>query len=126
MWPPRLLANENLPAPSIRRLRAAGIEVAAIREDSPGIDDVSVLARAVAEQRWLLTFDMDYGELIFRRGLTPPPALVLYRLQRFGVDDAALRLLALLDTAEARSGGYFIVLDEAVRWRPLGDAAGGR
>jgi predicted nuclease of predicted toxin-antitoxin system len=126
MWPPRLLANENLPAPSILRLRAAGIEVAAIREDSPGIDDVSVLARAVAEQRWLLTFDMDYGELIFRRGLTPPPALVLYRLQRFGVDDAALRLLALLDTAEARSGGYFIVLDEAVRWRPLGDAAGGR
>lgn len=126
MWPPRLLANENLPAPSIRGLRAAGVEVAAIREDSPGIDDVSVLARAVAEQRWLLTFDMDYGELIFRRGLTPPPALVLYRLQRFGVDDAALRLLALLDSAEARSGGYFIVLDEAVRWRPLGDAAGGR
>lgn len=126
MWPPRLLANENLPAPSIQRLRAAGIEVAAVREDSPGIDDVSVLARAVAEQRWLLTFDMDYGELIFRRGLAPPPALVLYRLQRFGVEDAALRLLALLDSAEARSGGYFIVLDEAVRWRPLGDAAGGR
>jgi hypothetical protein len=51
---------------------------------------------------------------------------VLYRLQHFGVDDAALRLLALLDTAEARSGGYFIVLDEAVRWRPLSDVAGGR
>lgn len=46
MWPPRLLANENLPAPSIRQLRAAGIEVAAIRKDSPGIDDASVLALA--------------------------------------------------------------------------------
>ncbi|MCG6117664.1 MAG: DUF5615 family PIN-like protein [Aquimonas sp.] len=126
MWPPRVLANENLPAPSIRRLRAAGIEVAAIREDSPGIDDVSVLARAVAEQRWLLTFDMDYGELIFRRGLASPPALVLFRLQRFGVEDAAVRLLQLIESPEARAGGYFIVQDEGVRWRPLGYVAGGR
>lgn len=126
MWPPRLLANENLPAPSIRRLRTAGVSVASIREDSPGIDDISVLARAVDEQRWLLTFDMDYGELIFRRGFAPPPALVLYRLQRFGVEDAALRLLALFESAEARNGGYFIVLDDVVRWRPFGDAPGGR
>lgn len=126
MWPPRMLANENLPAPSIRRLRAAGIEVAAVREDSSGTDDASVLVRAVAEQRWLLTFDMDYGEPIFRRGFAPPPGLVLYRLQHFGVEDAAVRLLALLESPEARSGGYFIVLDQAVRWRPFGDAAGGR
>lgn len=121
-----LLANESLPAPSVRRLRAAGIEVAAVREDSLGIDDVRALERALAEQRWLLTFDMDYGELIYRRGLAPPPALILYRLQRFGVDDAALRVLALLDTYEARGGGYYIVLNEAVRWRPFGDAVGGR
>ena len=126
MSPPRVLVNENVPAPSIRRLRAAGIDAASIREDSPGIDDVSVLARAVEEQRWLLTFDMDYGELIYRRGLTPPPALVLYRLQVFGVEDPALRLLRLFEAPEARNGGYFIVLDEALRWRPFDDAAGGR
>lgn len=120
-----LLANESLPAPSIRRRRAAGIEVAAVREDAPGTDDVSALDRALAEQRWLLTFDMDYGALIYRRGLAQPPALVLYRLQRFGVDDAALRLLALLDSNEVRGDGYLIVLNEAVRWRPFGDAAGG-
>lgn len=114
MWPPGVIANENVPAPSIRRLRTAGIDVASIREDSSGIDDVSVLARAVKEQRWLLTFDMDYGELIYRRSLTPPPALVLYRLQTFGVEDPALRLLRLFEAPEARNGGYFIVLDEAL------------
>lgn len=126
MWPPRCLANENLPAPAIRRLRTTGLEVAAIREESPGIDDEQVLARAVNEQRWLLTFDMDYGELIYRRGLAAPPALVLFRLGRFAPEEPAHRLLALLASPEARDGGYFIVLDEAVRWRPFGDASGGR
>ncbi len=121
-----LLAKESLPASSIRRLRAAGIEVAAVREDASGTEVVSALDRALAEQRCLLTFDMDYGELIYRRGLAQAPGLVLYRLQRFGVADAALRLLALLDSNEARGGGYFTVLSEAVRWRPFGDAAGGR
>jgi predicted nuclease of predicted toxin-antitoxin system len=125
MWPPRWLANKNLPAPAIRLLRQSGHDVAAIREESPGIDDQRVLARAVDEQRWLLTFDMDHGELIYRRGLAAPPALVLFRLGRFAPEDPALRLLALLDTAEARAGGYFIVLDEAVRWRPFATAAGG-
>ena len=119
MWLPRLLANENLPAPSIRRLREEGLDIAAIREDSPGIEDIRVLARAVAEQRWLLTFDMDYGELIYRRGHTAPPALVLFRLSRYGVEEPASRLLAMLDSIDARSGGYFVITEDTARWRPF-------
>ena len=33
------------------------------REDSPGSDDPTVLARAVAERRILLTLDKGFGEL---------------------------------------------------------------
>ncbi len=36
-----------------------------------------VLARAVDEQRIILTFDRDYGELIYRFRL-PPPKGVIY------------------------------------------------
>ncbi len=67
----RFLADENFPVPSIRRLRAAYHDVAAIIEDSPGVEDTVVLARAVSEGRYLLTLDRDYGELIFRRGFAP-------------------------------------------------------
>ena len=42
----RFLANENIPLPSIRLLRQAGYDITAIIEDSPGIPDTSVLARA--------------------------------------------------------------------------------
>jgi Domain of unknown function (DUF5615) len=42
----RFLANENFPLQSVRLLRQADLEVASITEDSPGIEDAEVLARA--------------------------------------------------------------------------------
>jgi len=67
----RFLADENFPGSSIRLLRAASHDVAAIIEDSPGVEDAEVLARAVQEQRIALTFDRDYGELIYGRVYLP-------------------------------------------------------
>jgi predicted nuclease of predicted toxin-antitoxin system len=58
----RFLADENVPRPSIRLLRDAGHNVAAVREDQPGSEDDDVLARARREDRVLLTFDRDHGD----------------------------------------------------------------
>ncbi len=52
----RFLANENFSLKSVRRLREAGHDVGAVIEDSPGAKDRQVLARAVNEQRIVLTF----------------------------------------------------------------------
>jgi predicted nuclease of predicted toxin-antitoxin system len=59
----RFLANENFPGAAIEALRAAGNDVAWIRVDAPGSSDPEVLARAAREERVLLTFDKDFGEL---------------------------------------------------------------
>lgn len=80
---PRLLANENFPAPSIRLLRDGGYDVAAVAEGRGGLLDADVLGLAVEEKRWVLTFDRDYGELIFARGFAAPPAVVLFRLRSY-------------------------------------------
>ncbi len=61
----RLLANENFPTSSVDLLRRAQHDVSSIAEESPGIKDDAVLARAVQQERLILTFDRDYGELIF-------------------------------------------------------------
>jgi hypothetical protein len=53
----RFLANENFPLLSVRILRQAELEVASVTEDSPGIEDSEVLARAADEERVILTFD---------------------------------------------------------------------
>ena len=61
-------------------LRAAGYDVLSIAETRSGDDDTKVLALAREEGRWLVTFDRDYGELLFARNLAPPPAVVLLRV----------------------------------------------
>jgi predicted nuclease of predicted toxin-antitoxin system len=60
------LANENFPRPSTILLREKGFTVKSIQEDSPGIEDPEVMQLASYLNLIILTFDSDYGELIFR------------------------------------------------------------
>ncbi len=116
----RFLANENFPVPSISLLRAAGYEVAAIIEDSPGVDDTTVLTRAVHEGRIILTFDRDYGELIFRRRLPAPVGIVYMRFATTSPEEAARRLMVVLSNVLISLEDNFTILDEnQVRQRPL-------
>ena len=68
----QLLANENFPLDAVEALRHEGHDVIWIRTDSPGSKDRDILHRAVTENRVLLTFDKDFGDLAFQFGL---PAL---------------------------------------------------
>lgn len=118
MTPP-LLVNENFPAPALRSLRAAGFDVLAVAEDMPGATDRVVLERARALGRWLVTFDRDYGELVFLHELTPPPAIIFIRQEPIPPDAPAEWLKNLLSDPELESG-YFITLGSAtIRRRAL-------
>jgi hypothetical protein len=64
-----LLADENVPGAVVAALRQQGHDVAWIHEDAPGRPDPEVLERAQQEHRVVVTFDKDFGELAFRRGL---------------------------------------------------------
>jgi predicted nuclease of predicted toxin-antitoxin system len=115
----RLLVNENFPAPSIKRLRAAGLDVASIGETSPGIDDEQVLRQSVDEQRWLVTFDRDYGELLFARGLAAPPAVILLRVPSYRPEEPAEWLMQLARDADARQNLFTVFDGKSIRSRPL-------
>ncbi len=62
----KLLANENFPKASVLLLRSLGYDITSIGEDNPSISDQSVMEIATAEERIILTFDRDYGELIMQ------------------------------------------------------------
>lgn len=76
----RLLANENFPLDAVEALRANGHDVAWIREDSRGIADDKVLLRAQEENRIVVTFDKDFGELAFRSKLPAASGVILFRV----------------------------------------------
>jgi len=116
----RFLADENFPGSSIHLLRVAGHDVAAIIEDMPGVEDTEVLARAVRERQIVLTFDRDYGELIFGRRLPTPVGVVYFRLDDAPPEEAARMLLFLLALDVVSLEGNFTTLEERqLRQRPL-------
>lgn len=116
----RFLANENIPAESVRRLREAGHDVLAISESLAGAKDPDVLARAREEGRILLTFDRDYGELVYRRGLPVPLGIIYLRFvpQAPGeVADVVEQLKASFDLV--LEGRYTVIDSDRIRQRPL-------
>ena len=108
---PRLRANENLPAPSVRLLRERGYDVHSVAENSGDVSDREVLAYAVAEQRWIVTFDLDYGKLIYGCGFAAPPAVVPFRMRSYRPDAPGRLLAGLLDSG-SEFEGHFVLVDE--------------
>jgi predicted nuclease of predicted toxin-antitoxin system len=78
----RLLADENVHAMVVGRLRAAGLAVDWIAELSPGVSDELILLRADIGEMTLITYDRDFGDLIFNRGHPRPHAIIYSRLGR--------------------------------------------
>jgi len=116
---PEFLANENVPAPLVRLLRDQGLVVHAVGELMSSASDRSVLQHAHVNGLWLLTFDRDYGELVFAREAPPPPAIVYLRQGPQPMASFVATVLTLLADAELLKGHLVVVDGRRVRRRPL-------
>lgn len=116
---PSLLANENVPAPLVRLLRDAGLKVESVAETMPSVSDRNVLQHAVATHQWVLTFDRDYGELVFALLAPPPPAILYLRQAPMGLQDYAERVIALAAAPSEVLGHLVVVEDGRVRLRRM-------
>jgi len=112
-----LLADENMPLPVINGLIAAGYDVLAVVSVSPGINDRAVLDLARNEGRCLLTFDSDFGDLIFFHGALPPPAILYFRIHPMVVGDVLAAALCAL--VEVSDGVIAVVTRDDIRLRSL-------
>ncbi len=115
-----ILADENVPSEVVAALRAAGHDVAWIREDQRGTLDSAILERAIREHRVLLTFDLDFGQLIFGRGLSAPPGVILVRLPPTTRHSEMARLLrAVLSIEQDWLGNIATITQRGTRVRPF-------
>ena len=113
------LANENFPLDAITLLRQRGYDVAWCRTESPGAPDAAVLARAVRERRVLLTFDKDFGELVFHAGHDASCGVVLFRITRPSSGAIALTIAEMLESRTDWPGHFSTVDDKGVRMTPV-------
>lgn len=120
----RLLTNENFPRPALLVLRAAAVDVESVAEQMPGASDRAVLEHAVQDGRWIVTFDRDYGELVFARKVAAPPAIVFLRQGAYPPTWPAQAVLAAMAQANFVQGHLVVISDRAMRRRPLPAPAG--
>ncbi len=116
----RLCANENVAEDCVERLRKAGHDILWIREAAPGSSDRAVLHRAQLEQRLLITFDKDFGELVFRQGAAASCGVILLRISLPSSVAVADRIAAVLASREDWAGHFSVVDDFGIRMRLLG------
>jgi predicted nuclease of predicted toxin-antitoxin system len=106
------LANENFPRPSTLILRENGYTVNSIQEDFPSISDEEVIRIALESNLIILTFDSDYGEIIFKYSKENPPSVVFFREKGIKPEFAALSLINLLTNTDIILTEAFTVIEE--------------
>ncbi|MEN6370743.1 MAG: DUF5615 family PIN-like protein [Armatimonadota bacterium] len=117
----RILADENFPGSAVAALMSRGHDVVWIQTDSPGIADKDVLSRAVLEERILITFDKDFGELAFHAGLSASSGVILFRIS---ISEPSALILKAVQALESRSdwaGHFSVVEDDRIRMTQLPD-----
>ena len=106
-------------AATVVYLRKAGHDTLWIRETAPGSTDREVLDRAQTESRILLTFDKDFGELVFHCGVKASRGIILFRISQPSPTTVAQRICAILASRVDWEGHYSVVDDVSLRMRKL-------
>jgi hypothetical protein len=116
----RFLANENFPGAAATALEAAGHNVVWVRRAAPGATDPDVLAWAAREERVLLTFDKDFGELARASALPRTCGVILLRMPMPRPGDVGARLADLIMARDDWAGYFSVIEPGRVRMRVLG------
>jgi predicted nuclease of predicted toxin-antitoxin system len=107
-----LVADESVDGPVVDRLRSDGHDVLYVAELTPGIDDEDVLTEANRRSATLLTADLDFGELVFRRRLVHS-GVILLRLAGLTNQVKAEIVASVLRTRGGELPGAFSVISPA-------------
>lgn len=120
----RFLANENFPASAVRWLRDEGHTIIFAAETYAGADDETILEAARSADAILLTFDRDFGEMVFRQRQQPAAGIVLFRLRQQG-PEVVLPFIRTFFASEPALRGFFTVASPGYfRQTPLPSASG--
>jgi len=106
----KFLANENFPKTSVNILAQAGYDITAVGDDFAGILDSEVIGLAINENRTIITFDRDYGELIFKKGYKPQAGVIYLRWEEFQPNEPGEYLLELFRSKVIKFEGRLTVI----------------
>ncbi len=115
----KILADENIDRSIVEYLRSAGHDVVWMSQHAPGADDEIVMSLAQSEQRVIITFDRDYGELLYHQHKAAVGVIYL-RIDAISPEYLLTTFVRAWTELESKVLGCFIVVsNDRIRIRPL-------
>ncbi len=117
----KFLADMGVSMTVVRNLREAGYEAIHLREEGlQRLPDPEIVEKARQEERIILTFDLDFGDLLAASS-EPLPSVIIFRLQNTLPSFVSARLLEVLSecSEDLETGAIVMVEDSRYRLRRL-------
>ena len=113
----KFLADMGVSVSTIASLREAGHDSVHLRDEGLiRMEDAGILDKARSEGRVVLTFDLDFGDLLAASGANLPSAII-FRLRNQTPSSVRPRLFEVLSNCEADLNSGAIVVVEEARYR---------
>jgi predicted nuclease of predicted toxin-antitoxin system len=94
------------------------IDIKSVREIMPGLSDRKVIKLANREDRIIITFDKDFGRLIFKEKMNIR-GLILLRFNAVSPDQIADRIEHIIRSEIPVNNNIVVVSEERIRVTPL-------
>jgi len=114
----KLLADENIPKKAVEALRLKGIDIASAVDLSQGLSDREVIELANNENRVIITFDKDFGQLIYRKRMKVT-GLILLRFAPTSPEYIAERIEHVLAQGISLENKLVVVREDRIRLTSL-------
>jgi predicted nuclease of predicted toxin-antitoxin system len=117
----KFLADVGVSTTTLKALQEAGYDSVHLREQNlHRFPDDAILEKALNEGRIVITFDLDFGDLLSASG-ERLPSVIVFRLHNQTPSNVTKRPFDLVSIEAERleAGALFIVEDACYRIRPL-------
>lgn len=118
----KFVIDENVPLLVATALQSLGHDCLVIASIDPRATDADIMVQARREERVLVTFDADFGRMIFHELQPPPPGVVYMRRRPEQALLVSEIFLTLFTSGELVVLGRFVVIEPGgeIRTMPLG------
>ena len=113
----QFLADENIPKETVDLLRRQGVDIIPVTKFSSGKSDAEVLDLANQTGRVIITFDKDFGQLIFKEK-RKTKGLILLRFAPKSPQQIAKRIQQVLTTNISMENSVVVVKKDSIRVTP--------
>ncbi len=107
----QFIADENIPNKTLEILKSNRIDIISIKDIAIGLKDEEILRIANEKDRVLITFDKDFGFLIYNVKLESV-GVILLRIAPKNPEIIAQKVIQLLSKKEITLTKHFTVLEE--------------